>query len=370
MRTFFQRHLLSFFIFVGALFVAQTGYPDTTYIIQKGDNPSKIARKFHVRAQDILVINNLNPRKLIPGTEIRIPQTENESLDTDDCSLDPDITRESDNKDKEPLPDDGILHTVKKGDTLSGLSKKYSVTISELQTINNLTSTKLIIGQTLLVRQMKHHAYIVKKGDSLWRIAQRFDLDIDELFEINNLDTDVLKPGQTILLRYQEEPQNLNSSQAPDMNHIEDGIVEAPETDEYTLKEKLVMFAKKFIDIPYRFGGKSFLGIDCSAFVQKVYEFIGIKLPRSAREQFSHGKSIDKDKLSIGDLVFFRTYASFPSHVGIYLGNNEFIHSSSKLKKVTIDNLDTPYYLKRFIGAKRLIHKEDNEGKNEQLDES
>ena len=79
------------------------------------------------------------------------------------------------------------------------------------------------------------------------------------------------------------------------------------------------------------------------------------KVGKQAREQFEEGTPIDADNLSIGDLVFFRTYASYPSHVGIYLGNNLFIHASSKKKKVTIDSLKTPFYIKRYIGAKRLL---------------
>jgi cell wall-associated NlpC family hydrolase len=120
------------------------------------------------------------------------------------------------------------------------------------------------------------------------------------------------------------------------------------------IKEKLVKIAHAMLDIPYRFGGTSLLGIDCSGYVQKVFGLLDIILPRTAREQFRHGKVIGKEDLSIGDLVFFRTYAKFPSHVGIYLGDNRFIHASSTDRKVTIDRLDAPYYLKRFIGAKRL----------------
>ena len=97
------------------------------------------------------------------------------------------------------------------------------------------------------------------------------------------------------------------------------------------------------------------MGIDCSAYVQRVYSLIGITIPRSARLQFDEGELVDRDSLSIGDLVFFRTYASFPSHVGIYLGNDLFIHSPSKGKKVRIESLKTPYYIKRFIGGKRFI---------------
>jgi len=62
----------------------------------------------------------------------------------------------------------------------------------------------------------------------------------------------------------------------------------------------------------------------------------------------------------MGSLVFFRTYAKFPSHVGIYLGDNRFVHASSREKKVTVDSLDTPYYVKCYIGAKRLLFEEND----------
>lgn len=116
----------------------------------------------------------------------------------------------------------------------------------------------------------------------------------------------------------------------------------------------MISITKKTIGIPYKFGANSFKATDCSGYVQLVFNLLGIDLPRSAREQFKVGQSVDKQDISIGDLVFFQTYASFPSHVGIYLGNNLFIHASSLAKKVTIENLNAPYYLKRFIGAKRL----------------
>jgi len=67
---------------------------------------------------------------------------------------------------------------------------------------------------------------------------------------------------------------------------------------------------------------------------------------------------VAKADLSPGDLVFFRTYAKYPSHVGIYLGDNRFVHASSREKKVTVESLDTPYYVKRYIGAKRLLLEE------------
>ncbi|MDH4101615.1 MAG: C40 family peptidase, partial [Nitrospirota bacterium] len=91
-----------------------------------------------------------------------------------------------------------------------------------------------------------------------------------------------------------------------------------------------------------------------SAFVQKVFGFLSVDLPRTAREQFRIGEKVAKSELREGDLVFFKTYAKFPSHVGIYIGDNKFIHASSVNKKVSVSTLDAPYYTKRYIGAKRL----------------
>ncbi|KAF0119607.1 MAG: endopeptidase LytE [bacterium] len=259
------------------------------------------------------------------------------------------------------------FHKAKKGDTLLSLSKKYSLSVSELKEINNLRSTKIRIGQKVLLKRTGAKTYTVKRGDDIWKIAKRFNIDVDELKDINNLKTDQLKPGLRIFLEQKAELEKTKTHEAPLLQtHIEGEIGGVLESEQHSLEEKVTLIAKKLLNIPYRFGGNSLHGIDCSAFVKKVYSLIDINLPRSAREQFLEGNSVDKEELSVGDLVFFRTYASFPSHVGIYLGNNLFIHASSIDKKVTIDSLETPYYMKRFIGGKKIIEEKDDK---EKLDE-
>jgi peptidoglycan endopeptidase LytE len=377
-----------------AIFIAGNIYANTTYTIKKGDNPYKIAKKFKVKTQDIVKVNNLKPYNLKPGTKITIPSSKKEAPHKNKlASLEsphippPEAEKKGARVDFKggkrgfsgekietvKRQEDSSYHIVKRGDTLFSISKRYSMSISEVKKINNLRSTRLKIGQKLLVNRTGPRDYIVQKGDNIWKIARRFNVDPDELKDINDLETNLLNPGQKIFLErdVESEPKNYESilSQSVRLGSevsVEDGIKktsesEAPGLKELSMKERLILFAKKLLDIPYRFGGSSPLGIDCSAYVQKVYSLIGIELPRSAREQFSEGDPVDKEELSIGDLVFFRTYASFPSHVGIYLGNNLFIHASSRGKKVTIDSLETPYYLKRFIGAKRLIEGEGEE---------
>jgi cell wall-associated NlpC family hydrolase len=112
--------------------------------------------------------------------------------------------------------------------------------------------------------------------------------------------------------------------------------------------------AAQFLGMPYRFGGESATGIDCSSFVQQVFRENQIDLPRTARDQSKMGSEVAPGDLKKGDLVFFHTYASYPSHVGIYLGDGKMIHASSGKGEVTVSDLNSDYYRSRFIGAKRL----------------
>jgi cell wall-associated NlpC family hydrolase len=112
--------------------------------------------------------------------------------------------------------------------------------------------------------------------------------------------------------------------------------------------------AAGYLGIPYRFGGDGPAGIDCSSFVQHVFREHQIALPRTAREQIKVGSEVPKGDLQKGDLVFFHTYASYPSHVGIYLGDGKMIHASSAKGEVTVSDMNTDYYRSRFVGAKRI----------------
>ncbi|MEW6569675.1 MAG: LysM peptidoglycan-binding domain-containing protein [Nitrospirota bacterium] len=353
-----KRDLKALFLFlifvVLTVLIPEISCADTTYVIRKGDNPSSIAKKFKVKAKDIVKMNNLDPRSLRPGKKIIIPCREDPTKTKNSLNGKNDIRNRNT---KEPEGNSSSTHVVRKGETLSYLSKKYSISVRELRELNNLRSSKIRTGQELIVRKNRPKIYTVQKGDSVYKIARKFDISMDELKDINDLHTDLLKPGQEILLKPSTNIKAENEDLAVSRVNPEEikDFAESWKTEETSLREKIVLIAEKLLNIPYRFGGNSLLGIDCSAFVQRVYGLIGIDLPRSAREQFEEGDPVDRGELSIGDLVFFRTYAPFPSHVGIYLGNNMFIHASSKSKKVTIDSLETPYYFKRFIGAKRLL---------------
>lgn len=110
--------------------------------------------------------------------------------------------------------------------------------------------------------------------------------------------------------------------------------------------------------VRYRSGGNDHNGIDCSGFTLAVYSAVyGITLPRVSREQYHNARKISTTELQEGDLVFFNTRGRGVSHVGIYLGNNFFIHASVS-KGVMVSGLFEPYYLQRFVGAGRIDQKE------------
>lgn len=117
---------------------------------------------------------------------------------------------------------------------------------------------------------------------------------------------------------------------------------------------KLINNAKAHIGTPYVWGGTTKSGFDCSGFTQFVFRESGITLPRQTTDQYNIGKKVASP--SIGDLVFFETYKEGPSHVGIYIGNNEFIHAGST-RGVEISSMNNVYWKPKYLGARDVLNK-------------
>ncbi len=276
-------------------------------------------------------------------------------------------------------------HVVRKSETLQSIAKKYHVSVDELKTVNNLTASHVAKGTRLIVpshaspQQKKTAAarqdyYKVSKGDTLPKIAKKTGVKVAELKSLNGLKGNKVKPGQILALIATESPARSASSNR--LQLINKDLLNEQELTE-TLAEltdletdrpvdlaksleanqaltSLKKSAYSFLGARYRFGGSSRSALDCSSFTQQVFREQDVKLPRTAREQFYVGNEVVRGDLKKGDLVFFQTYARFPSHVGIYLGNRKMIHASSREHRVVISTMDTPYYLSRYLGARRM----------------
>ncbi len=121
-----------------------------------------------------------------------------------------------------------------------------------------------------------------------------------------------------------------------------------------SVKHKLEAHYNKYKPVPYKYGGTSIKGFDCSGFVQFTYKkVLNIGLPRTTGLMLKEGKGIKKIQLQIGDLVLFRTSKRY-RHVGIFMGNNLFMHVSTK-KGLMKSSLNNPYWLKRYLASRRIF---------------
>jgi len=126
---------------------------------------------------------------------------------------------------------------------------------------------------------------------------------------------------------------------------------------EATVRNEIVETAERFMGLPYQWGGSSVEeGFDCSGLTMAVYQLNGLNLPRSSRDQYSMGASVERPELAKGDLVFFATKGRDKvSHVGVYVGDDRFIHAPGKGKTIRMDSLAERYFVARYAGARKYL---------------
>ncbi|MCC6712290.1 MAG: LysM peptidoglycan-binding domain-containing protein [Candidatus Dadabacteria bacterium] len=337
---------------------ASTGvYIKKRYVVKEGDTLGGIASGFGVTVDEIKKASALKSDRIGKGDILLIP-----------------------------VPQEKVTssrYTVARGDTLGRIASRFGVSVSELKKANGLKGNTLRagaklnipgiteapdaepaleVGAKVIATASPKREYVVEKGDTLASVAARYGITITALKTENDIEGSTINPGQ--VLHIPTIPgQDTAYVAVADKSTIQSGgksAAGASDDDEVKngrfSKESIIQVAKKYLGAPYKFGGNDFItGIDCSGYVKKVFSRFNVNLPRTARDiYYRSGKSVKRDELDTGDLVFFITYAKYPSHVGIYMGNDEFIHASSASRKVTIDNINKQYYRKRYIGAKRV----------------
>ncbi len=277
------------------------------------------------------------------------------------------------------------IHTVKSGESLYGIAREYQVNKNEILAANQLNGKTIRVGQKLIIPGVEAKGDIsgvkrrdpsrgedarvpnvpmthkVKKGETLGSIAKKYGLEAEDLKEMNELKGSKIKSGMVIRLRLEDEEEGFGAEKT--------GSEKTPEATQETpsfvpgngflmgekSRELLGRVARSFLGFRYIKGGGSINGMDCSSYVQRVYKIFGIDLPRTAREQFQMGYAVAKNALQVGDLVFFkRPKSREPTHVGIYLGDNKYIHTSLTKRQVDVDSLEGRYANLYFVGAKRI----------------
>jgi cell wall-associated NlpC family hydrolase len=354
----------AFFLALSATSAAHAG---GVYFVKEGDTLSSVSRLFGVTAARLRAENALASTDLHPGDRLHIPDAPAPAVVATPVPV-PEASVELATIAPARLRDalcreERVYHTVAKGDTLAAIARRYDTELDDLFKLNGLRKTsRLSIGQKVVVRRSGPRTHTVRRGETLARVAARYRITAADLAALNRLPDTKLAVGQRLLLESCDPvaaagtaPPSLAPARASAAAPAAPAALAGGAPVATGAASRVIDLAKTMLDIPYRFGGTTLRGIDCSAYVQKVFGLLDIDLPRTAREQFTVGARIGQDELSVGDLVFFRTYASFPSHVGIYLGDNLFIHASSVVRKVTIDSLDQGYYRKRFLGGRRLV---------------
>lgn len=353
----------------------------SVYSVAAGDTLFTIATKFNTTIDQIQKANNLTTDMIYVGQLIKIP-TQSEVPST---------------------------YTVKSGDTLSKIASSYGLTIDDLKQQNNLNSDFIYVGQKLTVNkghdQVQTSSYTVKSGDTLYLIAKANKVTVDHLKNLNNLTSDTLYVGQTLKIKAEvneEKPLEDNEwnltvgstgievielqNELKQLGYLEEGVTETydlktatavksfqtdygipvngnvdsntrEEIKHAVVKHELIKKAPNYTGVPYVWGGETPSGFDCSGYVYYMFQQVGVDIGRQTSSTlFEQGKAISKTQLQPGDLVFYGISESDPTqvtHVGFYMGNNNFISATSS-KGIWTYSMDNSYWSQYYLGAKRV----------------
>lgn len=288
-------------------------------------------------------------------------------------------------------------YTVKAGDTLYGIGLRYGVTVQALQEANGITGHLIYPGQEIVIPgatktnrpslpgtetpqkgqseettpnvlpaspsepesklleepNQPQVSHSVQKGECPSTIANRYGISVEALMQANHLTSPLIYPGQILIIppaAKAGDPAKV-SARRPVTNDLPSRSFPA------SLAKKILNYAASFLGTRYVYGGSSPRGFDCSGFVQYVFQSAGFNLPHNAAAQAGYGTPVEKGSLQPGDLVFFSYYGSKGiNHVGIYAGNDRFIHASTK-EGVKYSSLNQAYYRQNYRGARRLLYR-------------
>lgn len=339
---------------VAATAVISTAYgaaaEANSHTVASGDSLWSIAKKYGTSVNKIKDLNSLTSSVIYPNQVLKV--------NVQEVAAAPPVQQET-------IPVHAIdkKYTVVTGDTLIRIANKHSITLAELKALNNLNGYLIYPGQQLVVGKgivqvlppstpsnptqvppvsdtpappkdsTDEKNYIVQSGDTLSAIGRSFGVTVAQLKEWNTLKSDRIFVGQKLKV-------------------VAHSVAAPPASGKAFNVEKLIEEAKVHIGTPYVWGGSTVGGFDCSGYIYYVYNKAGLQMSRLSSGGY-YNRSYYVDQGEVGDLVFFEnTYKKGISHLGIYLGGNQFIHAGDD--GVTISSLDSPYWKSHFDGFKRF----------------
>lgn len=320
-----------------------------TYTVKAGDTLSGIAFKHNISLSNLMKWNNLNSTLIYPGNVLAVSKSASGGSKSSSSSGGSSSSQ---------------VYVVKSGDTLSHIASRHNVSVANLKKWNHLNSDVIVIGQKLNVKGKKGNTsrssssssnqssgksstYTVKSGDTLSGIASRYNVSVSNLKKWNNLNSHMIYVGQKLSVKGKSSGGKTSSGSSGSSNKSKN-----KGSGSYNV-DSLISSAKSQMGTKYVWGGSSPGGFDCSGFIYYAYNQAGKDIGRlSSDGYFNRSYYVNNPK--VGDLVFFEgTYRSGISHLGIYLGNNQFIHAGTSTG-VTITSLSNPYWKKHFHGYKRF----------------
>jgi len=210
-----------------------------------------------------------------------------------------------------------------------------------------LIAVGILITTTLALAPLANAAeqtHVVKGRDTLSSIGRQHGVSAASLAALNSLaNPDRLYPGQRLTIR--------STTNLPPNRRI---AASTEPSRGQKWGSAMLASAFRYMGVRFVWGGMSPRGFDCSGFIGFVMRSVGVMLPRTAAELYVSGRPVPTDELRVGDIVFFETTRPGPSHAGIYIGKDQFIHSSSGFGRVTVTSMDYPYYRPRYLGARRF----------------
>ncbi|MGG0716204.1 LysM peptidoglycan-binding domain-containing protein [Robertmurraya massiliosenegalensis] len=333
---------------------ATTAFADT-YKVEKGDTLTQIAKKYSTSVSSLKTLNKLSSDMIYINQVLQVSASAKTEVKA------PTKT--------ESAPTTVTSYTIVKGDTLSKIAKQHNITLSDLMKWNNLDHHIIYPGQKLKVSnstpttetkpqpeqstdkkettvETATSTYLVQKGDTLSHISKKFGTTVSQLKSLNGLKSDLIFVGQTLKVSGKETI--VEAVKEESKTETTENVVTIPASAQKVIEE-----SKKLLGVSYVWAGSTPAGFDCSGFIYYAFKSSGVSVSRLSTEGY-YSRSYYVDAPQPGDLVFFEnTYKSGISHMGIYLGENQFIHASSS-KGVMISSLNEAYYQQRFDGFKRF----------------